>query len=219
MSQFDPRFEDLPATIPIFPLAGVLLLPRGILPLNVFEPRYLNMIQDALASDRMIGMIQPCPTAAGCEPAVYKTGCAGRITCFEETEDGRFLISLKGIGRFKIVEELPTEHGYRRVTPDWATFKNDIDPPEDETIPREALFKCLQPYFANQGIEASWLALRETPNERLINSLSMICPFTASEKQALLEAPSLADRAKVLTALIEMAVLDTCCDGGDKPKQ
>lgn len=220
MSQFDPNFDDLPTTLPIFPLAGVLLLPRGVLPLNIFEPRYLNMTLDALAADRMIGMTQPRDRAEnGREPPIYPMGCAGRVTAFEETEDGRILISLKGVSRFRVAEEFPTTRGYRRIRPDWSNFKEDLTPPENQTVDRDALFRSLKSYFASQGIEASWSALKETPDERLINSLSMICPFDPPEKQALLEAETLFDRAKVLTALIEMAVLDTGGGGGEKAKQ
>lgn len=220
MSQFDPNFDDLPTTLPIFPLTGVLLLPRGLLPLNVFEPRYLNMIQDSLAADRMIGMTQPRDRAeSGKEPPIYPVGCAGRITAFEETDDGRFLISLKGVCRFRAGEEIPTMRGYRRVRPDWSGFDADLSGPEERTVDRDALFKSLKAYFTSQGIEASWSALKETPDERLVNSLSMICPFDPPEKQALLEAETLRDRAKVLTALVEMAVLDTGGGGGEKAKQ
>jgi Lon protease-like protein len=220
MSQFDPRFDDLPPTLPVFPLTGVLLLPRGMLPLNIFEPRYLNMIEDALAADRMIAMGQPSREAeGGGDPPLYKTVCAGRITAFEETDDGRFLISLKGVSRCRVRDELATTRGYRRISVDWADFAGDLDAPETGTVDREKLFKGLQAYFASEGIEASWSALRETPDERLVNSLSMICPFAPSEKQALLEAETLADRGAVLTALVEMAVLDSGGDGGEKIKQ
>lgn len=220
MSQFDPTFDALPTTIAIFPLPGVLLLPRGMLPLNIFEPRYLNMIQDALAGNRMIAMVQPCAKGDdGCQPKVYPLACAGRITAFEETDDGRFLISLKGVCRLRIAEEISSTRGYRVVRADWDDFREDLSPPDGKKIDRKALFGGLKPYFASQGIEASWQALCDTPDERLINSLSMICPFSGPEKQALLEAPDLAERAKVLTALMEMAVLDTDGDGGEKTRQ
>lgn len=221
MSRFDPTFDRLPASLPIFPLAGVLLLPRGILPLNIFEPRYLNMIEDALGADRMIGMIQPCKNGAGAgpEPSLYGMGCAGRVTAFEETDDGRILISLSGVSRFRVEGEIPTTRGYRRANVDWADFEDDLRPVDDGTFDRDALLKSLKAYFKSQGIEASWEALKETPDERLVTSLSMICPFEPSEKQALLEAGTLEDRAKVLTALVEMAVLDTSGDGGEKSKQ
>lgn len=220
MSQFDPIFEALPATVPIFPLPGVLLLPRGMLPLNIFEPRYLNMVQDVLSRDRMIAMVQPCEHSSdGCQPKVYPMACAGRITAFEETDDGRFLISLKGVSRLKIAEEIASTRGYRVVRAEWDEFREDLSPPPEETVDRKALFNGLKPYFASQGIEASWQALCDTPDERLINSLAMICPFSGPEKQALLEAPNLAERAKVLTALIEMAVLDTDGSDGEKTRQ
>ena len=222
MSQFDPSLGDLPTTIPIFPLTGVLLLPRGILPLNIFEPRYLNLVQDALTADRMIGMIQPRAKAEGGEePPVYRCGCAGRITIFEETDDGRFLISLRGVARFNRIGEVPTTRGYRRSRVDWSPYEADLTPPadKDKAIDRNALFRSLKVYFKNQDIEASWTALKETPDERLINSLAMICPFAPSEKQALLEAPDLCERTKVLTTLVEMAVLDTSGNGDEKVKQ
>jgi uncharacterized protein len=221
MSHFDVSFEDLPASVPIFPLTGVLLLPRGMLPLNIFEPRYLNMVKDALAGDRLIAMAQPCQKSAAVkgDPPVYPICCAGRITAFEETDDGRILISLKGLCRFRISEELATTRGYRRVMADWQDFEADLQEDAGDGVDRDALFKSLKAYFTAQGIQASWDALCGTPNERLINSLAMICPFAPPEKQALLEATSLADRARVLTTLVEMAVLDTSGDGSEKSKQ
>lgn len=206
----DPTSEDLPATLPIFPLAGALLLPRVPLPLNVFEPRYLAMTEDALAAgNRMIGMIQPAdPEDRAREPAVYRTGCAGRITSFAETEDGRFLITLTGVCRFEIVREVPTTRGYRRVVPDWAAFAGDLAEPADARIDRQRLLDGLRPYFRQHGLGVRWDTVESTDDERLVNSLSMICPFSPSEKQALLEAPTLEERARLMTAMIEMAVLD-----------
>lgn len=205
---FDPTFEQLPETLPIFPLPGVLLLPRGRLPLNIFEPRYLAMTEDALAGNRMIGMIQP----RACErpqtpPPLYATGCAGRIVAFRETEDGRYLITLAGICRFEVREELPMCRGYRRVVPAWDRFAADLSE-DDGPVDRTRLIAGLRPYFHQQGIEANWAAIERTPDERLVNSLAMICPFDALEKQALLEAPCLSERARRLIAMIEMAMLD-----------
>jgi len=218
MSRFDPRFEDLSATLPIFPLTGVLLLPRGSLPLNIFEVRYLNMVEDALAADRMIGMIQPSdPESDDSMPTVYKTGCAGRIVHFEETDDDRYLITLQGVSRFRWMEELPTTRGYRRVTADWSPFASDLRVEEGEDLDLEALLTPLRTYFDHEGINANWDAINETPAERLITSLAMICPFEPPEKQALLEARDLADRTKVLTALVEMAVLSS--SSGDSARQ
>ncbi len=209
MSVFDPTFDDLPGDLPIFPLTGVLLLPRAQLPLNIFEPRYLNMIADALGEGRMIGMIQPrSPNDESEQPEVYPVGCAGRITQFEETEDGRFMINLRGLTRFKITEELPVRDGYRRVEADWTAYRDDLAEPEGE-IERKRLFVSLKPYFEARQIDANWDAIHDTPSERLINSLAMICPFEPLEKQALLEAQTLADRLEVLTSLVEMAVLET----------
>jgi Lon protease-like protein len=207
MSAFDQEFSALPGTVPIFPLSGVLLLPRGELPLNIFEPRYLNMTNDALGGDRLIGMIQP--TEHECtqdNPPVYRTGCAGRIISFQETEDGRFLITLKGICRFDVAEELPVTRGYRPASVEWSPYRDDLNPDDGAQIERDKLVELLRSYFDIKGISADWSAIESTTNERLITCLSMICPFEASEKQALLEAPNLGDRCKILTALVEMSV-------------
>lgn len=214
MSVFETVFEELPPTVPIFPLTGVLLLARGRLPLNIFEPRYLNMTADALAGDRLIGMIQPKGSSDAGEPPVYRTGCVGRIVSFEETEDDRMLITLKGVCRFDIVEELATCRGYRRVSADWSRYQGDFDPETAIAVDRDRLLDDLKSYFEVQGIAANWDAIQETPDEKLVTCLSMICPFEPSEKQALLEAPNLAERSRVLATLVEMAVLDKhrACD-------
>jgi uncharacterized protein len=218
MSTFDPAFEELPDRIPIFPLTGVLLLPRGELPLNIFEPRYLNMTLDAMAGSRMIGMIQPTEhEGSQPTPPVYRTGCAGRIVRYEETADGRLLIKLKGVCRFDVTRELPITRGYRPVTPDWSPYRSDMRCGCESAIDRQRLVGSLKPFFAQHGLTADWTAIETTPDERLITCLSMICPFEASEKQALLEAPTLQARAKVLTALIEMSVLG--CTPGNAGRQ
>lgn len=207
MSAFDPGFDDLPGTLPIFPLTGVLLLPRGELPLNIFEPRYLNMTLDAIAGDRLIGMIQPTdPESEDTNPPVYRTGCAGRIVSFQETEDSRLLITLKGLCRFDVKEELPLVDGYRPVSAEWSKYRADMESADEAVIDRERLLGLLKTYFKIQGIEADWNAIETTTEERLITCLSMICPFEGSEKQALLEAPTLTERGKVLITLVEMAV-------------
>lgn len=208
-SPFDPTFERLPRELPVFPLAGVLLLPRGRLPLNIFEPRYLAMAEDALGGDRMIGMIQPTdPASRAKAPALYETGCAGRITSFAETGDGRLLITLTGVCRFVSLRELPCDRGYRKVQPAWERFVTDLGSEEAGGVDRDRLLAGLRGYFKAHGISANWDAIETTPDERLVTSLAMICPFEASEKQALLEAPDLRERAKLLIALIEMAILD-----------
>ena len=219
-----PSFAELPTTLPIFPLTGVLLLPRGKLPLNIFEPRYLNMTGDALAGARLIGMVQPSGAAEGAEtqgseappvyaPPVYSTGCAGRITSYNETEDGRFLITLTGVARFDIKEEVETVRGYRRVVPDWSRFKGDLAEASEAKVDRPRLLAGLQAFFKLHSITADWEAITSTPDERLVTSLAMICPFAPNEKQALLEASDLTERSRVMTALIEMAVLRRPADG------
>ena len=205
----------LPAILPIFPLTGVLLLPRGRLPLNIFEPRYLAMTHDALAGERLIGMVQPSdPAAPGGNPPVYPTGCAGRITSFSETEDGRYLITLTGISRFRIGEELPMLDGYRRVVPQWGEFTRDLAGEDETSFDRDRLLRGLKGYFQQHQISADWDAVTAVPGERLVTSIAMICPFDPSEKQALLEAPDLDERARLLMAIIEMAGLHRPGDGG-----
>ena len=204
----------LPTILPIFPLTGVLLLPRGRLPLNIFEPRYLAMTRDALAGDRLIGMVQPSnPGASGDNPPVYPTGCAGRITSFAETEDERFLITLTGTCRFRIRDELPLLEGYRRVVPEWSGFARDLDSEDEPAFDRERLMRGLKGYFQQHQISADWDAINSVPGERLVTSVAMVCPFEPSEKQALLEASDLNERARLLTAMVEMALMHRSVDG------
>ena len=203
------RLEDLPAELPVLPLTGVLLLPRGRLPLNIFEPRYLAMTRDALAPPRLVGMIQPLsPDGDGdvrANPDLYGIGCAGRIVSFSETDDGRFLMTLTGVARFEVEAELPMRSGYRRVIPRWDRFKGDLatDP---GTVDRKALLASLKPYFESRGLKADWQLVEKTEDERLIAMLAMACPFAPPEKQALLEAPGVKARAELLLGLIEMAL-------------
>jgi uncharacterized protein len=211
---FDPTIDQLPEIVPIFPLTGVLLLPRGKLPLNVFEPRYLAMTEDALSGNRMIGIIQPSdPLSRASVPPVYPIGCAGRITSFSETDDGRYLITLTGVCRFETARELPIVRGYRRVDVSWERFAADLEEPGPALFDRARLVEGLHTYFKIQGISANWDAIESTPDERLVTSLAMICPFEPSEKQALLECGSLSERATMMVAIIEMSVLDK--RGGD----
>jgi len=200
-----PQLGDLPASLAIFPLTGVLLLPRGRLPLNIFEKRYLAMTEDALKGERFIGMVQPQEGEGDAgEPPVYRTGCAGRMTSFSETDDGRYLITLTGVARFDIARELPQDRLYRRVVPDWQPYAADLEPPSTP-IERERLLKALKPFFSRHNISAEWEAVEATPDERLVTSIAMAAPFSPSEKQALLEARDVAERARLLTALVEMA--------------
>ncbi len=213
---FDPDFADLPDEIPIFPLGGALLLPHGRLPLNIFEPRYLNMTAAALAApQRLIGMIQPTNNPAGGEPAIYATGCAGRIVSFGETEDGRYLITLKGLIRFSVAEELPPCDGYRRVHASYDRFRSDLSEPSEQIpVDRGRLLKALRAYLGQHNVEANWEAIEGTEDSRLIDSLAMMCPFRTSEKQALLEAPDTAERARIVVTLLEMALLERSDDEG-----
>lgn len=213
-SPFDPVYEDLPREIPIFPLAGALLLPHGKLPLNIFEPRYLAMTLGALAAERTIGMIQPSDSGVGSNPKVYVTGCLGRISSFAETDDGRFLITLNGLIRFDVVEELALRGGYRRVAADYGRYRDDLEPPDEVAgMDRDRLLAGLRAYLTRKGAEANWDTIGAADDLRLITSLAMMCPFQPSEKQALLEAPTPADRAEVMIALLEMALRED--DGGD----
>jgi Lon protease-like protein len=209
-SPLEPTFEDLPGELPIFPLTGVLLLPRGRLPLNIFEKRYLAMAGDALgAPQRLIGMIQPLePDSKERNPAVYKVGCAGRITSFSETDDGRYLVTLSGICRFGVAEELEIAKGYRRVVPRWDDFARDFEDAPAVDLDRTRMLSGLKDFFKLHGIAANWEAIEQTGDERLVTSLAMICPFEPSEKQALLEAGDLKARAELMTTLIEMALLE-----------
>ncbi len=207
---FAPKIHELPKEMAIFPLGGALLLPRGRLPLNIFEPRYLSMVQDALAMPaRMIGMIQPVEAAAAeGEPGLYRVGCGGHISSFSETEDGRMLITLTGICRFTIINELRERNGYRAVAPDWQEFISDFEEELEADIDRPRLLTALKEYFKHHNIDANWDAIDHTPDDRLVTSLAMICPFEDSEKQALLEANGLHMRTELMTTMIEMALLE-----------
>jgi len=205
-----PSFDSLPATLPIFPLPGALLLPGGKLPLQIFEPRYLAMSRDALSSDRLIGMIQPRDRDSEQEGLVphgvdlCAVGCAGRIISFSETDDGRHMIVLKGLCRFGILRELPSVDGYRRLVPDFARFRADLEPASGVIADRGRLMSALRSYFTNKGITVDLKAVAELPDEKLVTSLAMACPFEAKERQALLEAPDLGERARVLSTLFEL---------------
>jgi Lon protease-like protein len=198
----------LPERIPVFPLSGVLLLPGGRLPLNIFEERYLEMTRDAMATTRLIGMVQPeDPADLGFEPALYAIGCAGRITSFDETEDGRFLIVLTGHSRFRIAAELERETRYRQVSADWRPYAADLEPEDASGVDRERLLPALHAYLTLNDIEVDLRALQKAPAPVIINQMAMVCPFAPSEKQALLEAVDLTERGRVMTALVEMALL------------
>jgi Lon protease-like protein len=190
---------------PIFPLTGALLLPQGKLPLNIFEKRYIAMVDDALGAGRMLGMIQPNPTQPKTErgSTIYHVGCLGRLTSFSETDDGRYLITLTGVIRYTVAEELAMRRGYRRVRADFGAYAADCDADQHAApLDRENLFASLRAYFASRGFDANWDAIREMPDDMLVITLCMACPFEAAEKQALLEAPLPADRVAALLALL-----------------
>ncbi len=198
---------DLPKTIPVFPLPGALLLPRARLPLHIFEPRYLAMLDDTLkTSHRLIGMIQPRDVPGSNEPRLQSIGCAGRLTGFSETEDGRYMITLAGISRYRITSEVEGFTPYRRCDVDWSPFGRDLGPVEHDDFDRDRFMDVLGRYFEASGLSTDWESLRDAEDELLINSLSMLCPFEPEDKQALLEAPSLSTRRETLVTLIEFAL-------------
>ncbi|MEQ9146141.1 MAG: LON peptidase substrate-binding domain-containing protein [Parvibaculaceae bacterium] len=215
------KASDLPARIPVFPLTGALLLPRAQLPLNIFEPRYLQMVDDALAGDRLIGMIQPREVASSSgapdgEPPLYDVGCAGRITSFMETDDGRYLITLTGICRFRVSEELEAVTPYRQCFVDMQEFEADLRAGDgEEDVSRDRLLEVLKTYLETNGLKADWNAIRNASNENLVNSLSVISPYGPSEKQALLEAKTLEDRNQMLIALTEILLARESDDGSN----
>lgn len=220
-SPVSTRFEDLPRELPVFPLTGAVLVPGGRLPLNIFEPRYLNLVLDALSTGRMFGMIQPNYDAMpdelideddesgdDDETPLYKTGCVGRIVYFEETDDGRLLVALRGLSRFHMLEELDGMKGYRQLRVDYAPFANDMKPPQEFDLDRDTLLDALQPYVDAQGMRLKVDIIKGLSDHTLVNSLCMICPFDPREKQALLETMTPEDRAEMLLALLQMGVFD-----------
>ena len=203
---------ELPREVPIFPLSGAVLLPRAHLPLHIFEPRYLALIEDAAAGDGVIGMIQPRQTERQepeDAPEIYGAGCLGLISESKRNEDGRRLITLLGLCRFDVVSELAPARGYRRVAADYARFAGDLDAPGEGAFDRKRLLSGLSAYFAARGVGGDWDQSEEAADELLIAAMTMICPFTPSEKQALLECPNLNDRAQMLMTLVEMSVAGT----------
>ena len=198
---------DLPDVIPLFPLPGALLLPRARLPLHLFEPRYLAMLDDVLkTTGRLIGMVQPYD-APGSPGKLHAIGCAGRLTAFSETEDGRYMITLSGISRFRITREVEGFTPYRRAEIDWTGFDRDLGPhDEDAGFDRARFLDLLHRFFEDQGLSTDWDSLKDAETEMLIDSLSMLCPFEPEDKQALLEAPSLTTRRETLVTLIEYAL-------------
>jgi Lon protease-like protein len=214
--------DDLAEVIPVFPLAGALLLPRGTMPLNIFEPRYLVMIDDALRSGhRLIGMIQPDTAHPGPQdkPHLFRIGCVGRITQFAESGDGRYLIQLTGIARFRIDEELSVATPYRQCRVVYSPFADDfIARKGEDEVDRESLLRALKDFLEANNLKADWEGIENAPNEALVNALAMMSPYSAAEKQALLEAPDLKTRAEILVAVTEIELAKRTV-GGDTPVQ
>ena len=209
------KVSDLPALIPVFPLDGALLLPGCQLPLHIFEPRYLNMVDDAMSGSRLIGMIQTRAGGARTRPKLAEVGCAGRITAYAETGDGRYMITLSGICRFGAGEELEAPTPYRQMRPDFSHFARDLEDDESEIVlDRTRFLAVLRRYLGHKGLEVEWDAARQAPAGALINSLAMGLPLDPPEKQALLEADTLAERGRVLAALLE---IDAAADDDEPP--
>jgi hypothetical protein len=203
------HIKDLPETIALFPLPGALLLPRARLPLHIFEPRYLQMLEDCMkTSQRLIGMIQPRDVPNGqTEKRMHAIGCAGRLTGFSETEDGRYMVTLTGISRFRMRDEIAGFTPYRRANVDWGPFTRDLGAVEtDPGFDRKGFMDLLGRFFEAMELSTDWSSLKEAEPELLINSLSMLCPFSPEDRQALLEAPSLTTRRETMVTLIEFAL-------------
>lgn len=232
---FSPKFEDLPAEIPVFPLVGALLLPGGRMPLNVFEPRYLNMVRDVLGDGRLLAIVQPLIDASSAalsgsvadDDPVFQVGCLGRITAFEETDNGHVALTLMGLIRFTILDELALKDGYRRVRPDYSAYRADLDvgrsgispatlPKGDirnDWIDRARLIGGVKSYFELQEVTADWRLVEQTSDDTLVTTLSMSCPFDQADQQALLECRDIGLRAKLLIGLIEAALTDDGANG------
>jgi Lon protease-like protein len=215
--------QDLPDTIPVFPLPGALLLPRGQMPLNIFEPRYLAMIDDALRDGhRLIGMIQPDvrKKSTSDKPPLYKVGCVGRITQLAESGDGRYLLELTGVSRFEVAEELNVQTEYRQCRVSYARFADDfIARKGEDAVDRKTLLKTLREFLKANDLSTDWDGIEKAPNEALVNALSMMSPYGAPEKQALLEARDLKHRAEILIAVTEIELAKKNSEGGETPLQ
>ncbi|WP_158743155.1 LON peptidase substrate-binding domain-containing protein [Acidisphaera sp. L21] len=218
MEGAQPTLYELPTEFPVFPLTGALLLPHGKLPLNIFEPRYKAMVEDALADQRVFGMIQADEAQPGGEsgPGLFGVGCLGRLSSFSETDDGRYLIALTGMIRFDVRSELVGRRGYRRVSADFSRFVVDLDPPGAGLPQRGVLLAALRGYFASNGFDANWQAIEGMDDDDLVVTLCMVCPFGPMEKQALLEAADPAARADTLVALLQMGAHGREGDAGGR---
>lgn len=213
MHSYNRTFDDLPEILPIFPITGVLLLPGGTLPLNIFEPRYIDMIDDCMGTHRMIGMLQPCPHN---NHDVYQTGCAGHIVRFNEANNNRYLITLTGICRFAIKSEIECNTTYRQIKPDWTAFENDMCGCPTLDLDRRRLHELLKCYFQQEGMSCDWDKMDVTKDHELLTALSMICPLSGREKQALLEAADTKTRTDMFITMLEMNIKQPCPHGNEK---
>ena len=206
-SRFYPTVGQLPQVLPVFPLESVIVLPGADLPLNIFEPRYLNMVEDVLKTHHhMFGMVQPDPNAPGLD--LYHTGCAGRITAYSETDDERMLLSLTGMIRFNIVRELPEVRGYRRVEPDWQPFLTDLEQQNQKVLSDRPFFtQRLRHFLREKSLEVDWRAVGQMTDLQLVHTMATLLPLESAEKQAILEAPNAFERATVLLAALEISSL------------
>ena len=202
---FTPKIKDLPSVIALFPLSGAVVLPHGQLPLNIFEPRYLSMVFDALAGSRLVGMVQPLHGEEGDHPDLHRTGCAGRIVSFSETRDGRVLLVLSGVSRFDVEDELELYRGYRRAKISWSRFTHDLDD-EEIDIDRDRLLSLAKTYLESRQLAIEWDSLDGLELPELVDTLASSLPFSSREKQGLVEALIIQDRCELLSALCEFAV-------------
>ena len=202
--------DDLPKKIPIFPLTGAVLFPKTQLPLNIFEPRYVQMLNAALATPhKMIGMIQPI---TGSDNSLKKVGCVGRVTSYNETDDHRYLITLNGVIRFEIENELDTTTQYRQVEVNYENFITDLKSEDVTNVDRESLLKLIKKYLKNKSLLADWDIIQQTPTEQLINYSGVLVPFTPEEKQLLLEARTIMGRSRALEALYQSYTIEETAD-------
>lgn len=206
-SPFFPAFDDLPRQLPVFPLSGVIVMPGVDLPLNVFEPRYLNLVEDALKSQHLFGMVQPNLLHPAEPPKLYGAGCVGRITSYSETRDGRIELTLSGLIRFRIVRELDSARGYRRVEPDWRPYAEDLCPDEQRVLrDRNLVTGALKRFLQERNLEIDWQALERVSDVQLVHILATVLPLEAVEKQAILEARDAGERAEALQTALHIGL-------------
>ncbi|NBC11922.1 MAG: peptidase S16 [Gammaproteobacteria bacterium] len=215
-SPFLQAFNDLPRELPIFPLSGAVVLPGVQLPLNIFEPRYLHMVAAALAQDHLIGMVQPRAESEGEAPSVHRIGCAGRITSYSETADGRIVLVLTGLCRFEIAEELPERDGYRRVRPDWSRFAGDYELDAGSIADRERFMGSLRAFCDQRSVEVPWDDIGKMDDYDLVNLLCTHLPLGADDKQALLETNGIDARADLMRGLMEMSAFGGAVGGSEQ---